>query len=33
VRQALARDPAAPFLAPPAYAIAYTLLKAWAEGA
>lgn len=33
VQQALARDPDAPFLAPPAYAIAYTLLKAWAEGA
>ena len=32
VRQALARDPAAPFLAPPPYAIAYTLLRAWAEG-
>jgi NAD+ diphosphatase len=33
VMQALARDPSAPFLAPPPYAIAYTLLKAWAEGA
>jgi NAD+ diphosphatase len=32
VRQALARDPAAPFLAPPPYAIAHTLLSAWAEG-
>jgi NAD+ diphosphatase len=31
VRQALARDPAAPFLAPPAYAIASTLLSRWAE--
>jgi NAD+ diphosphatase len=31
VRQALARDPAAPFLAPPPYAIAHTLLTAWAE--
>jgi NAD+ diphosphatase len=33
VAQALARDPAAPFLGPPSYAIAYTLLTAWAEGA
>lgn len=33
VRLALARDPEAPFLAPPGYAIAYTLLRAWAEGA
>ncbi|MBB4100962.1 NAD(+) diphosphatase [Sphingomonas kyeonggiensis] len=33
VRQALARDPAAPFIAPPPYAIAHTLLTAWAEGA
>ena len=32
VRQALARDPAAPFIAPPPYAIAHTLLRAWAEG-
>lgn len=32
-RMALARDPAAPFLAPPGYAIAHTLLTAWAEGA
>lgn len=31
VRQALARDPKAPFVAPPAYAIAYTLLSHWAE--
>jgi NAD+ diphosphatase len=33
VRQALARDPAAPFVAPPPYAIANTLLTAWFEGA
>jgi NAD+ diphosphatase len=33
VALALARDPAAPFLGPPPYAIAHTLLKAWAEGA
>lgn len=33
VRQALARDPAAPFIAPPPYAIAHTLLTAWAEEA
>ncbi|MET0308239.1 MAG: NAD(+) diphosphatase [Sphingomonas sp.] len=33
VRQALARDPAAPFVAPPPYAIAYTLLTAWFDGA
>lgn len=31
VRLALARDPAAPFGAPPSYAIAHTLLAAWAE--
>jgi len=31
VRLALARDPAAPFGAPPPYAIAHTLLAAWAE--
>jgi NAD+ diphosphatase len=31
VRRALARDPAAPFGAPPPYAIAHTLLTAWAE--
>ena len=31
VRQALSRDPAAPFQAPPPYAIAYTLLSHWAE--
>jgi NAD+ diphosphatase len=31
VLRALARDPAAPFVAPPAYAIAHTLLTAWAE--
>jgi NAD+ diphosphatase len=31
VAQALARDPAAPFLAPPPYAIAFTLLSAWVE--
>ncbi len=30
-RLALARDPAAPFGAPPAYAIAHTLLTAWVE--
>lgn len=30
VRAALAGDPAAPFLAPPAYAIAYSLLAHWA---
>jgi NAD+ diphosphatase len=29
VRAALAGDPAAPFVAPPAYAIAHTLLEAW----
>jgi len=33
VRMALARDPAAPFLGPPRYAIAHTLLTAWVEGA
>jgi NAD+ diphosphatase len=33
VRQALARDPAATFGAPPPYAIAHTLLTAWVEGA
>jgi NAD+ diphosphatase len=33
VRLALAGDPAAPFGAPPTYAIAHTLLTAWAEGA
>ncbi len=33
VNLALARDPAAPFLGPPPYAIAHSLLKAWAEGA
>jgi len=32
VRLALAGDPAAPFLGPPPYAIAHTLLTAWAEG-
>jgi NAD+ diphosphatase len=32
VVRALARDPAAPFVAPPTYAIAHTLLTAWAEG-
>lgn len=32
VRLALARDLAAPFGAPPEYAIAHTLLTAWAEG-
>lgn len=32
VRKALAGDPAAPFLAPPHYAIAHTLLTLWAEG-
>ncbi|MEP9358679.1 NAD(+) diphosphatase [Sphingomonas sp. KR3-1] len=32
VGMALARDPAAPFLGPPAYAIAHTLLTAWYEG-
>ena len=31
VRRALARDPSAPFVAPPPYAIALTLLTAWAE--
>ncbi len=30
---ALAGDPAAPFLGPPPYAIAHTLLTAWVEGA
>jgi len=33
VRLALARDPAAPFGAPPPYAIAHTLLAAWMDGA
>jgi NAD+ diphosphatase len=33
VRAALAHDPDAPFLPPPRYAIAHTLLTAWAEGA
>ncbi|NYT41316.1 NAD(+) diphosphatase [Sphingomonas sp. R-74633] len=33
VRQSLARDPDAPFGGPPPYAIAFTLLTAWAEGA
>ena len=33
VRMALAGDPAAPFLGPPAYAIAHTLLRAWIDGA
>ncbi len=32
VRRALARDPSAAFVAPPPYAIAHTLLTAWAEG-
>lgn len=32
VRLALAGDPAAPFGAPPPYAIAHTLLRAWTEG-
>ncbi|WP_448662375.1 NAD(+) diphosphatase [Sphingomonas sp. CJ20] len=32
VGRALARDPAAPFIAPPDYAIAHTLLRAWYEG-
>jgi NAD+ diphosphatase len=32
VRMALAGDPAAPFLPPPPYAIARTLLQAWADG-
>jgi NAD+ diphosphatase len=32
VRRALARDPDAPFGAAPPYAIAHTLLTAWAEG-
>ena len=32
-RLALAGDPAAPFGAPPPYAIAHTLLTAWVEGA
>ncbi len=31
VRAALGGAPDAPFLAPPSYAIAYTLLHAWAE--
>ena len=31
VRAALAKDPDAPFGAPPSYAIAHTLLSAWAE--
>ena len=33
VRAALASDPDAPFVAPPRYAIAHTLLGAWVEGA
>ncbi len=33
VARALARDPEAPFGAPPPYAIAHTLLTAWLEGA
>lgn len=33
VKGALAGDPAAPFGAPPPYAIAHTLLSAWVEGA
>ena len=33
VRAALAEDEAAPFLPPPAYAIANTLFRAWLEGA
>ncbi|MDG2533353.1 NAD(+) diphosphatase [Sphingomonas sp. HITSZ_GF] len=33
VQQALARDPAAPFLGPPRYAIAHSLLTVWVEGA
>jgi NAD+ diphosphatase len=33
VRLAMARDTAAPFIAPPPYAIANTLLQAWLEGA
>ncbi len=33
VRRALARYPEAPFGAPPPYAIAHSLLTAWAEGA
>ena len=32
VRQALAGEPGAPFLPPPPYAIAHTLLDAWLEG-
>jgi NAD+ diphosphatase len=32
VAAALAADPAAPFLAPPPFAIANTLLRAWADG-
>jgi NAD+ diphosphatase len=32
VRSALADAPEAPFLAPPHFAIAHTLLKHWAEG-
>jgi NAD+ diphosphatase len=33
VRAALAGDPDAPFLAPPHFAIAHTLLERWLEGA
>jgi len=33
VRAALAREPDAPFLPPPSYAIAHTLLTAWIDGA
>ncbi len=32
VRAALAGDPAAPFIAPPAFAVAHTLLAVWAAG-
>lgn len=32
VRAALAGEPDAPFIAPPAYAIAHTLFRIWAEG-
>jgi NAD+ diphosphatase len=33
VAQAMAEDPAAPFIAPPPYAIAHTLFARWLAGA
>jgi NAD+ diphosphatase len=32
VAAALAGDPASPFVAPPLFAIAHTLLRAWVDG-